>query len=61
MTMMVSDHKEDVAEFEKEAKSGKDADVKAFAAKTLPTLKEHLEMALKAQRAVGAATSTAHK
>ena len=45
MKMMVSDHREDVAEFEKEAKSGKDADVKAFAAKTLPTLKEHLTMA----------------
>jgi putative membrane protein len=45
MKMMVSDHKEDVAEFEKEAKSGKDSDVKAFASKTLPTLKEHLQMA----------------
>jgi putative membrane protein len=45
MKMMVSDHKKDIAEFEKEAKSGKDADVKAFASKTLPTLKEHLAMA----------------
>ncbi|HEX5123916.1 MAG TPA: DUF4142 domain-containing protein [Rhodanobacteraceae bacterium] len=45
MKMMVSDHKEDIAEFEKEAKSGKDPDVKAFASKTLPTLKEHLQLA----------------
>lgn len=45
MTMMVSDHKEDIAEFEKEAKSGTDPDIKAFASKTLPTLKEHLELA----------------
>ena len=41
---MVEDHKEDVADFEKQATSATDADVKAFAAKTLPTLKTHLEM-----------------
>ncbi len=42
---MVKDHEKDVAAFEKEAKNGQDADVKAFANKTLPTLKEHLKMA----------------
>ena len=52
MKMMVSDHKEDIAEFEKEAKSGKDADVQAFASKTLPTLKEHLTMAEAAEKSV---------
>jgi putative membrane protein len=52
MKMMVSDHKEDIAEFEKEAKSGKDADVKAFASKTLPTLKEHLSMAQDVEKRV---------
>lgn len=41
---MVKDHEKDVADFQKEADSGTDADVKAFAAKTLPTLKSHLEM-----------------
>jgi putative membrane protein len=30
--------------FEREAKSGKDAELKAFAEKTLPTLKDHLSM-----------------
>ncbi len=45
MDHMVSDHKKDVSEFKKEASSGKDADVKAFASKTLPTLEEHLKMA----------------
>ena len=45
MTQMVADHKKTISLFEKEANSGKDADVKAFAAKTLPTLKEHLKMA----------------
>lgn len=45
MKMMVADHKEDIALFEKEAASGTDADLKAFAAKTLPTLHGHLKMA----------------
>jgi putative membrane protein len=41
---MVSDHKTDIAEFQKEVKSGKDADLQAFASKTLPTLEDHLKM-----------------
>lgn len=40
---MVEAHEKDVAEFEKQSQSAADADVKAFAAKTLPTLKKHLE------------------
>jgi putative membrane protein len=45
MKHMVEDHKEDVALFEKEAKDGKDAKVKAFAEQTLPVLKEHRKLA----------------
>ena len=45
MDHMVKDHKKDVAEFKKQASSGKDPEIKAFAAKTLPTLQEHLKMA----------------
>jgi putative membrane protein len=45
MKHMVEDHKEDISLFEKEAKDGKDAKVKSFAEKTLPTLKEHLKLA----------------
>lgn len=41
---MVEDHEKDVAAFDATAKNGVDADVKAFAAKTLPTLRMHLEM-----------------
>jgi len=43
--MMVSDHHKDVSEFEKQSTRGTDADLKAFAGKTLPTLQEHLRMA----------------
>jgi len=41
---MVEDHEKDVAAFENVSKTAADADVKAFASKTLPTLKMHLEM-----------------
>ena len=40
---MLEDHEKDVAEFEKQSQNNPDADVKAFASKTLPTLKKHLE------------------
>ena len=41
----VKDHEAAVSLFQEEASSGSDADLKAFAAKTLPTLQEHLKMA----------------
>jgi putative membrane protein len=43
--MMVKDHVEDISEFEKEVKKGQDAEVKAFAENTLPTLRHHLMLA----------------
>lgn len=42
--MMLKDHKKDVAAFEREAAGGMDAELKAFAASTLPTLRDHLQM-----------------
>jgi len=45
MKEMVSDHHTDVAEFRRESQRGSDPDVKAWAAKTLPTLEHHLQMA----------------
>ena len=45
MAMMVDDHKEDVKKFEKAANDCKDPDIKAFAAKYVPTLKQHLDSA----------------
>ena len=55
MKAMVSDHVKDVGEFRRESRAGKDADVKSWAAKTLPTLEEHLKMARQASGAVGTA------
>ena len=45
MKHMVEDHQKDVAEFERAAGGATDADVKAWAGKTLPTLREHLQQA----------------
>jgi putative membrane protein len=52
MDYMVKDHKEDIDEFKKEAENGKDAELKAFANKTIPVLQHHLEMAEKANSAL---------
>ena len=52
MRDMVSDHKEDIKKFQNEADKGKDADLKKFASQTLPTLKEHLQLAESAADAV---------
>jgi putative membrane protein len=42
---MVQDHQQDVADFQKEASSGQDPAMKAFAQKYLPVLQHHLQMA----------------
>lgn len=40
---MVGDHEKTVATFERESQNASDPDIKAFAAKTLPTLRKHLD------------------
>ncbi|WP_306622033.1 DUF4142 domain-containing protein [Chryseobacterium ginsenosidimutans] len=50
--LMVSDHQKDIAEFKKEAAGGKEASLKSFASKTLPTLEHHLMESEKAKTAV---------
>lgn len=45
MKMMVKDHEKAVKMFQDQSQKGTDADAKAFAAKTLPTLQNHLQMA----------------
>jgi len=45
LKMEITHHSKDLSVFQKEAKDGKDPDVKAWAAKTVATIEEHLEMA----------------
>jgi putative membrane protein len=45
LEMEISHHSKDLSEFQKEAKDGKDPHVKAWAAKTVAVIEEHLEMA----------------
>jgi putative membrane protein len=45
ISLMVSDHKDVVDEFEKEAEKGNDPELKAWAGEKLPALRHHLEMA----------------
>lgn len=47
---MVKDHKHDISEFQKQASKGKNAEVKEFASGALPTLKDHLTLAQKAEQ-----------
>ena len=50
--MMVTDHEGDLSDFKKESADGKDADISAFATKTIPVLQKHLEASKAAQQAV---------
>jgi putative membrane protein len=52
MSTMVSDHKEDIEKFQKQADNGKDPDMKKFATDQLPILKKHLELAEQTQKQV---------
>ena len=61
MKHMVSDHKKDVSEFQKEAKAAKDSELKNFASTTLPTLQEHLKLAQAAERATKSDTRSKSK
>lgn len=45
MSMMVDDHQKDVSDFEGASNKAGDANLKAFAAKTLPVLRMHLDSA----------------
>ncbi len=47
---MVKDHEQDAKEFEKASKDAKDPDLKAFAAKTLTIVQDHLKMAKETQK-----------
>jgi len=46
-------HKMDIAAFDRQAKSGDDSELKSWASKTLPTLKQHLSMVQQAEKQAG--------
>jgi len=49
MDAMVKDHEKDLAEFQEEAKTGSDPDVKKFAEDTAKMVQEHLDLAKETQ------------
>lgn len=51
---MVKDHRDTIALFEQAASDADDPALRQFAQKTLPTLREHLQLAQQMQRSVGA-------
>lgn len=57
---MVADHRTTVTLFEREARSGRDPELKAFATRLLPSLRDHLQQAraLGPDTAAGAAGTT---
>lgn len=54
MSEMVDDHRKDVAAFQSQARTGRNASIREFARNTLPVLREHLRMARDIARSVGA-------
>lgn len=55
--LMVANHEKSVARYEKASKDAADADVRAFAGKTLPTIQHHLQMARDLKAKVGDPTA----
>jgi putative membrane protein len=53
MQMMIADHRKALNDFRLASKAAKDPDVKGWAAKTLPTIEEHLKLAQTTNTAVG--------
>jgi hypothetical protein len=55
----VADHKQDIEEAQDEVEDGCNGEFKREAAKEIPVLQQHLELALRAQQASGGTTATA--
>jgi putative membrane protein len=56
--MAIKDHKKDITEFEKCRNDVTDTEIKAFIDQTLPTLRNHLQMARTAAKSVGVDEAT---
>src|SRR5262249_35743804 len=59
MKEMVKDHQKTVSTFELRSRQARNAELKAWVDKTLPTLREHLQMARDVAKKVGAAGTAA--
>lgn len=55
MDEMVSDHEDDVAAFEDYIENAQDSELRSFAEETLPTLREHLDLAMQTREQVAVA------
>ena len=58
---MVKDHRTDVKAFQREAEKAKDPDLKSWAAKTLPTLQDHMKLVADVQTQVKGTAKTEKK
>jgi putative membrane protein len=58
--MMVTNHRMNIPNFEREATKGSDPDLKQWASSIVPTLKDHLAMAQKAQKSLGSNSTRAN-
>jgi putative membrane protein len=59
MGVMVKDHTEDVSKFEEESRSANSTQIRNFAKQTVPILRQHLTLAKRVAKEVGADTSAA--
>lgn len=57
MTAMIKDHRQDVAEFRAESTNARAADIKQYAASTLPTLEDHLRLAESTDKSIVSASA----
>lgn len=60
-TVGIADHKDDISMFERAAREARDPEIKAFAERTLPTLKAHLAAAQKLPVSAPPATGAASR
>ncbi|HYG62465.1 MAG TPA: DUF4142 domain-containing protein [Thermoanaerobaculia bacterium] len=54
MSHMIQEHNKDISSFEQQTRSGQDPDLRSFAQQTLPTLRQHRELAQSIASSVGA-------
>lgn len=57
VSLMIRDHTMDISEYERAASEATNADLKRFASQTLPTLRQHLQLARSVASKIGVKTS----